>query len=64
MTTEQAIWHVVADLTDPSPRPYAVIRVDTSVKSGSGVEGTVVSLHTERFEAEGECHRLNREKCN
>lgn len=58
---KRTVWHVVADLIDPGPRPYAVIRVDTSVRSGSGVEGTVVSLHSERFEAEGECHRLDRE---
>lgn len=59
MNEPQTIWYVVADLNEPIAEPFVVIRVDTKVKMGSGVEGTIESLHWHRAEAESICHRLN-----
>ena len=53
------IWHGVFDLYNPSPEPYAVIRVDSDKRSGSGVEGTIVSLHLDRAEAQRIADGLN-----
>lgn len=59
---ERTVWHMVADLHNPAPEPFAVIRADTSIKSGGGVEGTVVSLHHTREEAEAIARALDGEK--
>ena len=53
------IWHGVFDLDNPSPEPFAVIRVDTDKRSGSGVEGVIVSLHHEKVEAQRIADGLN-----
>lgn len=50
--TERTVWYVVADLNAPAAEPFAVLSVDTSVRREDGVEGTVVSLHWQREEAE------------
>jgi hypothetical protein len=50
--TERKIWYVVGDLTNPGAEPFAVFKVDTSIKRDGGVEGEVVSLHWQREEAE------------
>lgn len=57
--SERTIWYVVADLNQPSLMPFAVLRVDTSIKSGKGVKGTVVSLHSLREQAERVVHEFN-----
>jgi hypothetical protein len=55
----RTIWYVVGDLTNPVAEPYAVLSVDTSIRRGGGVEGTVVSLHWQREEAERIVHEFN-----
>jgi hypothetical protein len=57
--SEQTIWHMVADLNEPKAEPFAVIRTDTSIRKGNGVEGTIVSLHWLREEAEAVAHDLD-----
>ncbi len=49
---ERTVWYVVGDLCTPGAEPYCVMSVDTSIKREGGVEGTVVSLHWQREEAE------------
>lgn len=56
---ERTIWHVVADLKNPSPELFAVLRVDTTIQREGGVEGTVVSLHMTKEEAEKAVHDFN-----
>jgi hypothetical protein len=56
---ERTVWYMVADLNTPSPEPFAVISVDATEKCGNGVEGTVVSLHMMREEAERIVHEFN-----
>jgi hypothetical protein len=53
------VWYVVADLRTPAAEPFAVLRVDTSIKREGGVEGTVVSVHWRREEAERIVHEFN-----
>lgn len=56
----RAVWYLVADLTEPAAEPFAVISADTSARcDGGGVEGTVVSLHWQREEAERVAHEFN-----
>ncbi len=57
----RSIWHVVADLTNPSAEPFMVMRVDTSIRREGGVEGTVMSLHWRRDEAESRARELDEE---
>lgn len=58
--SERTVWYAVADITIPNDKPFAVVRVDTAVKQeGGGVEGTVVSLHDVREEAERVAHEFN-----
>lgn len=61
MIASRSIWHLVADVTQPNPEPFCVIRVDTSVRRDSGVEGTIVSLHPTREEAEERAVELDEE---
>jgi hypothetical protein len=49
---DRTIWHLVADIKTPNPEPFAVMMVDTSIRREGGVEGTVISLHRTREEAE------------
>lgn len=56
---DRTVWYVVADLNNPMAEPFAVMSVDTSVKRDGGVEGTVVSLHHIREEAERIVHEFN-----
>ncbi len=56
--TEQTIWYEVADLTDPADEPYMVLRIDTAARRENGVEGTVVSLHWTRQEAQTAAQKL------
>lgn len=49
---ERVIWYVVGELSNPGAEPFCVMSVDTSIKREGGVEGTVVSLHWRREEAE------------
>lgn len=60
--SERTIYHMVADLHNPKAEPFAVIRADTSVRKGDGIEGTVISVHWNREEAEVECLRLDGER--
>ena len=55
----RTIWYAVADLTNPAAEPFAVMSVDTSIRREGGVEGTVVSLHWQREEAERIVHEFN-----
>lgn len=55
----RTVWYAVFDLNKPAPEPFAVISVDTSVKRSGGVEGTIVSLHMIREEAERIVHEFN-----
>lgn len=57
--TERTVWLLVADLTKPAAEPFAVVSVDTSIKRDGGVEGTVVSVHWQREEAERIVHEFN-----
>jgi hypothetical protein len=52
--TNQTVWHIVVDVTDPHSEPFMVVRVDTSARCGNGCEGVVISLHWTRSEAEVE----------
>jgi hypothetical protein len=47
----QTVWFEVFDLHQPSPEPFAVIRIDPSQRRGTGCEGTIVSLHHDRGHA-------------
>ena len=58
---ERTIWYQVADLNNPAAEPFMVVRIDTSMRSGSGVEGTVESLHWNRDEAEARANELTEE---
>jgi hypothetical protein len=58
---DRTIWHLVADLREPDSEPFAVMRVDTSVCREGGVEGTVISLHWTREEAEEHASGLDEE---
>jgi hypothetical protein len=49
--TEQTVWHIVADVTDPHSEPFMVVRVDTTSRCGNGCEGEIISLHWTRDEA-------------
>lgn len=60
----RTIWHLVADLKEPTAEPFMVVRVDTSIRSGSGVEGEVVSLHWIREEAEARARELDGERAH
>ena len=55
----RSIWYVVGDLTSPMGRPFAVLKVDTSIRRENGVEGTVISLHSQREEAERIVNEFN-----
>ena len=57
--TKRTVWYVVADLTNPNAEPFAVLSVDTSIRRDGGVEGTVVSVHWKREEAERIVHEFN-----
>lgn len=58
-TAQRTVWYLVADLTEPAAEPFAVISADVSVRREGGVEGTVVSLHWRREEAERVAHEFN-----
>jgi len=50
--TQRRVWYMVADVTEPKAEPFAVFSVDTGIIRNGGVEGTVISLHWNREEAE------------
>lgn len=56
--TEQTVWYQVADINDPAAEPFMVLRIDTSVRRGTGCEGEVISLHWTRDEAEARAAAL------
>lgn len=59
---QQSIWYIVADLNEPTADgAFMVVRIDTSIKRESGVEGTVISLHAIREEAESVVAKFNGE---
>lgn len=59
MTSAQEVFFEVATMVDGiAPWPFAVVRVDTSKRLDSGVEGRVVSFHPTRSEAEAEARKL------
>lgn len=58
--SERTVWYVVADITIPtSAEPFVLMSVDTSVRRDKGCEGTVISLHWLREEAERIAHEFN-----
>jgi hypothetical protein len=57
----RTVWYVVAELVNPAAEPFAILRVDTSVRKGDGVVGEVVSLHHERDEADARAAELAEE---
>ena len=57
--SERTIWDVVVELRNPSPEPFAVLRVDTTKMRDGGIEGTVISLHMMKEEAERIVHEFN-----
>lgn len=59
----QTIWYALAELTNPAAEPFAVISADTSIRQGGGVEGTIVSLHWDRGEAQRIVDQFNRAPC-
>lgn len=61
--TERTIWYAVADLTNPEAEPFAVLSIDTTVAHEGGVEGTVVSLHWSRDEAQRITDTFNEAPC-
>jgi hypothetical protein len=52
------VFFEVAELDNPSAEPFAVIRVDTSKRVGTGVEGVVVSTHPSREDADHACENM------
>lgn len=46
-----SVFYEVAELTNQDEEPFAVIRIDTDKRAGSGVEGVVVSMHWSRRDA-------------
>lgn len=56
---KRTVWYVVGELKNPSPEPFCVMSVDTSIRREGGVEGTVVSLHMVKEEAERIVHEFN-----
>lgn len=58
----QRIWYVVAEIHNPEPYPFMVLRIDTDIKREGGVEGTVISMHSFRSEAQAMVDRLNIDK--
>lgn len=50
--SNRTIWYMVGDVTDAKAEPFVLMSVDTSVRHDGGVEGTVVSLHWTRDEAQ------------
>lgn len=59
MTEPRTVWRVVAELSNPSPEPFAVMEFDTSVWDGDALAGTVISLHMMREEAEKSVFEFN-----
>lgn len=57
----RTIFYEVADLHQPAPEPFAVIRIDVAKRSRDGVEGTVQSLHWTREEASARAKELTEE---
>lgn len=50
--TSPKIFYEVADVIKPDPEPFAVLKIDTGKPREGGVEGTVMSLHMTRSEAD------------
>lgn len=46
------VHYAVAELTDPLAEPYAVVRIDTGRRIGTGVKGRIESLHWSAMDAE------------
>jgi len=62
MSGPRTIWYVLAELSGPADAdlPFAVLSVDINDKqTGGGLAGTIVSLHSEREEAERIVHEFN-----
>jgi hypothetical protein len=57
--SERTVWYALAELRNPSPEPFAVMSVDVSGERGAPIEGTVVSLHMMKEEAERIVHEFN-----
>lgn len=57
----RTIFYEVADLNQPAPEPFAVIRIDVAKRNGNGVEGTIQSLHWTREEASARAKELTEE---
>lgn len=58
--SKRTVWYVVADITiQTSAEPFVLMSVDTAVRREGGVEGTVISLHWTREEAERIAQEFN-----
>lgn len=60
----RTVWFMVAELVNPAAEPFAVMRVDTTVRKGGGVEGEVASVHWQKEEAENRAAELTEEYLN
>lgn len=56
---ERTVFFAVADLTEPVAEPYAVLRIDTDKRIGSGVQARIESLHWSRDVAQQISDDLN-----
>lgn len=56
---DRTIWYALIELRNPQPEPFAVMSVDITAKRDGGLEGTIVSLHDLREEAERVVHEFN-----
>lgn len=56
---QRTVWDCLIELRNPSPEPFAVLRVDTKKRRDGGIEGTIVSLHMIREEAEKAVYEFN-----
>ena len=60
----RTIFYEVADLIKPAAEPFMVVRIDVAIRKGAGCEGTVMSLHWQRNEAEARARELSEEEAN
>lgn len=55
--------YMVADVTNPTAEPFMVVSVDMATAGNGRAEGTVVSLHWSRDEAQRIMDTFNEEPC-
>lgn len=55
--------YMVADVTNPTAEPFMVVSVDMTTAGNGHAEGTVVSLHWSRDDAQRITDTFNEEPC-